>query len=86
VYRLQDVGPRQWRKLANEVRIDKGRLIDRLAAMAGQIPDVIADIRAAVRRDGLEEPAVERLEERLVERAKECGKALLTAQTGNEPK
>jgi len=36
-YRLQDVGARQWRKLAKEVRIDEGRLIDRLVAMAGQV-------------------------------------------------
>jgi serine/threonine-protein kinase HipA len=85
-YGLQDVGPRQWRKLAKEVRIDEGRLIDRLVAMAEQVPDAVGDIRAAVRRDGLDQPVVERLETRLVERAKECGKALLAAQTGNEPK
>jgi serine/threonine-protein kinase HipA len=76
-YRLRDVGLRQWRKLAEEVRVDEGRLIDRLVAMAEQVPDAIADIRAAMRRDGLDQPVIERLEAGLVERAKECGNALL---------
>ncbi len=80
-YRLRDVGPRQWRKLAGEVRIDEGRLIDRLVAMAEQLPDAVADVRTAMRRDGLDQPVVERLEAGLVERAKECGKALLTADS-----
>jgi len=74
-YRLRDVGLRQWRKLAQEVRIDEGRLIDRLIAMANQIPDAISDIRTAARRDGLDQPVVERLETRLVERANACEKA-----------
>ena len=42
-YRLQDVGRRQWRNLAQEVRIDEGRLIDRLVAMAEQVSDALAD-------------------------------------------
>lgn len=85
-YRLRDVGLRQWRKLAQEVRIDEGRLIDRLVAMAKQIPDAIADIRAALRRDGLDQPVVERLEVALVERAKACGKALLAGESADGTK
>ncbi len=75
-YRLRDVGIRQWRKLADEVRIDEGRLIDRLILMAKQIPDAISDICAAVRHAGLDQPVVGRLEARLVERADQCSKAL----------
>jgi serine/threonine-protein kinase HipA len=75
-YRLRDVGARQWRKLAKEVRVDEGRLVNRLATMAEQIPDAITDIRTAMRRDGLDQPVIKRLEARLVERAIECGKAL----------
>ena len=85
-YRLPDVGLRQWRKLAKEVRVDEGRLIDRLVAMAEQMPDAITAIRAAARHDGLDQPVVERLEARLVERAKECGKALLAGEGGNRTK
>jgi serine/threonine-protein kinase HipA len=85
-YRLRDVGLRQWRKLAEEVRIDEGRLIDRLVAMAERVPVAIADIRAAMRRDGLDQPVVERLEAGLAQRAKECGKALLAGERGNGAK
>ncbi len=85
-YRLRDVGLRQWCKLAQEVRIDEGRLIDRLVAMAEQVPNAITGIRAAMRRDGLDHPVVERLEAALVERAKECGKALLAEERGKGAK
>ena len=78
-YRLRDVGLRQWRKLAKEVRVDQRRLIDRLVAMAKQVPDAVAEVRAAMRRDGLDQPLVERLEAALIERAGECRKALLAA-------
>jgi hypothetical protein len=81
-YRLPDVGLRQWRKLAKEVRIDEGRLIDRLAAMAEHIPDAVAAIPAALRRDGLDQRVVERLEALLVVRAKECPEALLAGERG----
>jgi serine/threonine-protein kinase HipA len=85
-YRLRDVGLRQWRKLAQEIRIDEGRLIDRLAAMAEQVPDAIADIRAAMRRDGLDQPVIERLEVELAQRAKECGQAMQVEKQGNGAK
>ena len=85
-YRLRDIGLRQWRKLAQEVHIDEGRLIDRLVAMTKQVPDAVADIRAAMRRDGLDQSVVERLEAVLVERAKECGKAIQVEERGKETK
>jgi serine/threonine-protein kinase HipA len=80
-YRLRDIGLRQWRKLAREARVDEGRMIDRLTEMAKQLPDAISDIRAGARRDGLDQPVVESLEARIVERARECGKALTIANT-----
>jgi serine/threonine-protein kinase HipA len=79
-YKLRDVGLRQWRKLAKEAHIDEGRLIDRLTAMAERIPDAVADTRRAMRRDGLDQPVVERLESVLIERANACGKALQIAE------
>lgn len=85
-YRLHDVGLRQWRKLAQEVRIDEGRLIDRLAAMAKQVPDAVADVRAATQRDGLDQPVIKRLQAGLSERAKECGRAIQVEERGNGAK
>lgn len=77
-YRLYDIGVPQWRKLANEIHVDEGNLIDRIAAMAERLPDAINDIRRSASNDGLDQPVVERLERRLVLRARECHK-LLTA-------
>ncbi|HEX3467348.1 MAG TPA: HipA domain-containing protein [Candidatus Elarobacter sp.] len=79
-YRLHDIGPRQWVKLAEEVRIDEGGLIRRLTDLAQQIPDAISDIRRSTQHDGLDQPVVERLEARLVQRAKQC-RRILTAFT-----
>ena len=80
-YRLRDIGLRQWRKLAQEVRIDEGRLIDRLAQMAGRVPDAVRDLCKRARADGLDQPVVERLELRLIQRAEACG-GVLTVATG----
>lgn len=80
-YRLRDIGLRQWRRLAQETRIDEGRLIDRLAQMAGRLPDAIRDLCKRARADGLDQPVVERLELRLIQRAEACGR-VLTVATG----
>jgi serine/threonine-protein kinase HipA len=75
-YRIRDVALRQWRKLAQEVRFNEGRLIDRLVEMAEQMPDAISAVRQRARQDGLDQPVVEFLERRLIKRATECQKTL----------
>jgi serine/threonine-protein kinase HipA len=80
-YRIRDVGLRQWRKLAQELRFDEGRLIDRLVEMAKQIPGAVSAVRKRAREDGLKQPVVERLEERLITRVSECRKALVASAT-----
>lgn len=76
-YQLRDIGLRQWRKLAQEMHVDEDRLITRLTEMASQLPDIISTVRETVRQDGLDQPVVERLEARLIQRAKACSKALV---------
>ena len=78
-YRLRDIGLRQWRKLAQEARIDEGRLIDRLTYMTRQLPDAVSDLCRHARADGLDKPVVERLEARLIQRAEACGRVLTVA-------
>lgn len=75
-YRMGDVGPRQWRKLAQEARLDEGRLIDRLVEMAEQLPDLVSAVVRNARGDGLNPPVVERLKARIITRASECQRAL----------
>ena len=76
-YQLRDIGLRQWRKLAQEIHVDEDGLISRLTEIASDLPDIISTVRESVRQDGLDQPVVERLEARLIQRAKACGKALV---------
>ncbi len=76
-YRVRDIGLRQWRKLAQDVRFDEGRLIGRLVEMAKQMPDAVSAMRRRAHQDGLGQPVVERLEQQLVKRATECLQVLV---------
>jgi serine/threonine-protein kinase HipA len=77
-YQLLLIGLRHWQKLAREVRIDADELIQRLNAMASQLPDEISDARKRAGGEGLDQAIVDRLAARLTKRAAEC-RRLLTA-------
>ena len=79
-YKLLNIRRRHWQRLAEEVRIDPERVFARLAEMAEQLPDAVRDIREAARREGLDQPVVERLEARLVEWAKGCRRVLASPE------
>ncbi|SFJ70429.1 hypothetical protein [Bradyrhizobium sp. Gha] len=53
-----------------------GVLIATLISMAGQIPDLVADIRARAQKDGLQNAIIERLATALGKRAKDCERFL----------
>ncbi|MDF0582063.1 type II toxin-antitoxin system HipA family toxin [Bradyrhizobium yuanmingense] len=71
-YKLDQIGLRQWQKFARETRIDADVLIATLTSMAGQIPDLVADIRTRSQKEGLENALIERLATALGTRAKNC--------------
>ncbi|RQH03581.1 type II toxin-antitoxin system HipA family toxin [Bradyrhizobium sp. RP6] len=71
-YKLDQIGLRQWQKFARETRVDADVLIATLNSMAGQIPDLVADIRTRAQKDGLENAVIERLATALSTRAKDC--------------
>jgi serine/threonine-protein kinase HipA len=75
-YRLFDVGPRQWRKLARELRLDEDRLFSRIVRMAARLPDEATTERTRVRREGLAEPIIDRLAEKIIARAAVCEMAM----------
>jgi serine/threonine-protein kinase HipA len=52
-YRLRDIGFAQWRKLAADIRVDEDALIDRIRAMAAELPDRLADEIRKLRDAGL---------------------------------
>ena len=71
-YRLRDVGPRQWRKLASDVRLDADGLVQRVRDMAAMLPDHLAAIRQTAEKEGLDHPLIERLSDALSARARHC--------------
>jgi serine/threonine-protein kinase HipA len=77
-YRLRDIGPGEWRKLAHDLRIDADALVSRVGAMAARLPDELSAVHAKARADGLGPPIKDKLTSRLVERAVACGAMLAT--------
>jgi serine/threonine-protein kinase HipA len=75
-YKLSEIGLRQWQKFAREARINADKLVERLIAMSGQLPDEANAAQARARQQGLAEPIVERLVTQLIERAGECARLL----------
>ncbi len=75
-YRLRQIGLRQWRKLATEVRFDEDRLIERLRAMAAELPDQISAVRRQVVGRELNHPILKRLADVVTQRAKQCAEIL----------
>jgi serine/threonine-protein kinase HipA len=77
-YRIQQVGLREWRKLAADLRLDADALVSRLTRMAQEIPDRLADIGREARAAGLAHPIMDRLITRLRGRSRLCAKQLRT--------
>jgi serine/threonine-protein kinase HipA len=75
-YLLHQIGLRQWRKLAQEGRVDADGLIDKLRGMARQLPDEVGPARARAREEGLDRTIIDRLATRLTQRAQECQRLL----------
>ena len=75
-YRLRDVGARQWRKLAADLRLNADALLQRIRELAVRLPDNLADIRQAAEREGLDHPLMKRLSDALQHRAGRCIQAI----------
>jgi len=75
-YRIRDIGPRQWRKLAKDLRLDADALLPRIRDLARGLPDALADIGRTAEADGLDHPLIERLSSMLTERAQRCAQSI----------
>jgi len=78
-YKLTQIGLREWQKFAREVRVDADELLERLMAMAKQLPDEVSVARTRAREEGLKSVIIERLATQLVARAGECRRLLAAA-------
>ena len=73
-YELVNIVLRHWRRLAKEIRIDEEELLARIRAMTAKLPDAIEAVRNEAREAGLQHALIDRLAERLTERARDCRK------------
>src|SRR5581483_3425434 len=71
-YRLRDIGPHQWQKLAGNLRLDADALLQRVRDLALRMPDHLADVRKGAEDQGLDHPLVARLSDAIVERSRHC--------------
>lgn len=76
VYRLRNVGPHQWRKLAADLRLNPDALLQRIRELAVMLPDHLADIRQAAETEGLDHPLMTRLTDAIFGRAQRCIRAI----------
>jgi serine/threonine-protein kinase HipA len=67
-YRLRYIGLSDWRKLAESVHVDGEALIDRLRAMALEVPDCLSDEIRTMRASGLNHNVLDTLSVILPER------------------
>ncbi|HKT20518.1 MAG TPA: type II toxin-antitoxin system HipA family toxin [Stellaceae bacterium] len=79
-YRLRDIGLRQWKKLAREIRFDDDELVTTLRIMARQLPDQVSTTAARAHEEGLDKLIINRLAAALKERAVTCQKALTSIE------
>jgi serine/threonine-protein kinase HipA len=75
-YRICDIGPRQWRKLAKDLRLDAEALLPRIRDIARSIPDALADVCRTAEAEGLDHPLIERLSSKLGERVQKCAQSI----------
>jgi serine/threonine-protein kinase HipA len=77
-YRLREIGMREWKKCAAELRCDADALRHRIASMAAAMPAAAESVQKEMRSQGIRHAVTQRLVTALRERAAECD-ALLSA-------
>jgi len=75
-YRLDRIGPRQWRHFAAETRLNEAALIGRISEMAAALPDHLSGELRRAHAIGLRHPVLVRLRDALTERARLCARLI----------
>ena len=71
-YLVRNIGLRHWQRVAVELHLQSGSLIDDILLMASALPDHAAAVLAQMERDGLSHPTVTKLTQQLQQRAPRC--------------
>ncbi len=69
-YRLQQIGPREWKKAAGELRVEEAALRDRLQSLAAQIPEVAGQVAQDLKGQGLAHGVIPRIVQALTDRCR----------------
>jgi len=76
VYRMRDIRARQWEKLASESKLNSQEMLARVADLARAMPDHVSDVQKQLLAARLTHPVIERLSQRLVDRSRQCLRAV----------
>jgi serine/threonine-protein kinase HipA len=68
-YRLRNIQPRPWRKLAAELKLDPDKTLRRVSELAGQLADHVSTVKQQMVSEGLKHPIIPRLAEVVTKRA-----------------
>ena len=71
-YRFRNIQAHHWRKMAQDIRLDPDKVIQRVDDFARQLPDHIADTQRQMTKEGIDHPLIARLARRLTTRAAAC--------------
>lgn len=73
-YLLDDIGPRQWEKFANETHLPKQDVLRAVRDLADALPAAINSAADQARSDGLDHPVIAKMVEILSRRAERCAR------------
>jgi serine/threonine-protein kinase HipA len=76
VHAFDEIGIRHWMKFATEARLPATQVLEAARDMAARIPDVLAQVTAQARAEGVNHPIVMRLADLLSARAERCARLL----------
>jgi serine/threonine-protein kinase HipA len=76
-YRLRNIQPRHWRKLAAELKLDPDKTLRRVSELAGQLADHVSTVKQQMVSEGLKHPIIPRLAEAVAKRAAASRKMIL---------
>lgn len=71
-YRFSNIQVRHWRKMAQDIRLDPEKVVQRVDDFARQLPDHIADTQRRMTKEGIDHPLIARLARRLTTRVATC--------------
>lgn len=71
-YRIRDIGPAEWTKLARGLRLDEEATVERIASLATTLLETVEHVFEEATRRGLDDAIVHQLEGAIVKRAAQC--------------